>query len=66
MGLGCGKSSRQSNGGHFMVTGKEQMSVFTPLNPKPKQQFPSCKPDGVAGLCREAFEFCHPFPQCPH
>lgn len=66
MGLGCGKSSRQSNGGLFTVTGKEQMSVFIPLNPKPKQQFPSCKPDGVAGLCREAFEFCHPFPQCPH
>lgn len=67
MELECGKSSRHSNGGLFVVTGKEQMSVFTPLNPKSKQQFLSCKPDGVAGVCREAFEeFFHPFPQCPH
>lgn len=42
-----------SNGGLFVVAGEEQMSVCIPLNPQPKQQFLSCKPDGVAGLCRE-------------
>lgn len=64
MGLGCGKSSRYSNGGLFVVTGKEQMSVFIPLNTKSMQQFLSCKPDGVTGLCREPFEEF--FSQCPH
>lgn len=41
-----------------VVTGKEQMSVFVPLNPKSKRQSLSCKPDGVARPCREAFATC--------